>query len=654
MITIRGSLKWRAAISIRRIVVKGGQMAIFSGFCDIFASNVLHGKLSATCLAFILFCCGTTPYAAAQNDALPSGNLTRPADWPWKTWQRNASGPQRWKELDVDGIEVWRQSFKAFDGATKGAVFFAIAPTDSSAKSEQSQSQIELPRLDNVVERVWWWPLDKNQTEESEDAIDLIGDAYRMPFVPAQNRLMKLTQTPTRWTLSFNDPQAVNRAMISGGVVVIDVRGEPKWNVNAEVIQAGKDGVIVMPASKAKVFGQQLQFEPLPHKNTVGYWIHADDYATWKVAVPASGQYQVQLLQGCGGGQGGSRIELSFGQKGVGEAVMETLVEETGHFQNFRWRDLGPVTLQAGADVDVSLRCLAKAKAAVMDVRQIRLVPVDTTVPNDVRSIAVDVDLPPLTHESPGPGRRSIRKAAVVAGSEAYHLISLPSDWAQSRSYPVLVEWTGNGPYENDRGDRSSGRVEDANLAYGLGGGDGSIVLTLPFLNDAGTANVSKWWGDAPEYRPDSTIEYAKAAINEVCEQFGGDRSKLILVGFSRGSIACNAVGLANDDIASWWKGFVCCSHYDGVRPWPPTGDEAASLDRLARLGKRPQLILSEAPAGDSASNLQQTKQYFQRNAIKTGNLTLLETGFVNHSDTWALRPCAARTQARDWLAALP
>jgi len=647
--TMRRRPKWLAAFPVRRIVIKGGPVDVFSDFGGAIAAKLFNRKFLAICSALISIACENAVVAWGQNDALANGNPIRPVEWPWKTWQRSANGLERWEELDVDGIQAWRQSFKAFDGSTKGTIFLTLAPTDPSAKSDPMPSQIELPRLDNVVERVWWWsPLGQNQSATTQGEIESIGDAYRMPFVPPQNRLMKLTQTPSRWTLAFNDPPAVSRALMGGGVVVVDVRGEPKWSADAELIQAGEDGVLVLPASQAKVFGKLLQFEPLPHKNTVGYWVNADDYATWKVAVPATGPYQVQLFQGCGGGQGGSRIALRFD-----DTVLETLVEETGHFQNFRWRELGPVTLQAGANIDVSLRCLTKAKAAVMDVRQIRLVPVDATVPNDVRSIAADVDLPPLTHESPGPGRRSIRKAAVVDDSQAYHLVSLPTDWVPSRRYPVLVEWTGNGPFENDRGDRSSGRVEDANLAYGLGGGDGSIVLTLPFVNDAGTANVSKWWGDTPAYRPDSTIAYAKAAIDEVCEQFGGDRSQLILVGFSRGSIACNAVGLANDDVASWWRGFVCCSHYDGVRQWPPTGDEAASLARLARLGNRPQLIVAELAIGDSASNLEQTERYLQRNAIDSGNLTLIETGFVNHSDAWALRPCPARTRAREWLAEL-
>jgi predicted esterase len=573
-----------------------------------------------------------------------------PANWPWDVWQRDRSDVQRWPQLDSGGLLAYRQSVVAFDGSTMGTVFFVVPPTQPGTTSDQTRvaSSIELPRLDNVVERVWWWPSGENAVADLLPQANTAGDEYRMPLVPPANRLMKLTQTPTRWTLAFNDPEAAGRALAGGGFVVMDVRDQPRCNVDAETIIASQDGTIVLPAAKAKVFGKQLQFEPLPHKNTVGYWVNADDFATWMVSIPESGEYQVHVLQGCGTGHGGSQVAI-----GIGDAVVEMTVVETGHFQNFRWRDLGPVHLAAGDDVLVKVRCLAKAKAAVMDVRQIRLVPVASRPPRDDRKIEPDVHLPPLTHEPPGPGRRSIRQATVVDGSDAYHLLSLPTDWSASRRYPVLVEWTGNGPVENQRGDRSSGRVENARLAYGLGGGDGWIVLTLPFVNDAGTANVSKWWGDTPDYRPDASIAYAKAAIDEVCDRFGGDRSRLILVGFSRGAIACNAVGLANDDVSQRWRGFVCCSHYDGVRPWPPTGDAAVSLERLARLGGRPQLIVSEIADDAKPSHAQQARRYLKNASIDMAKLRFLETGFENHSDAWVMRPNAARDEARQWLAEL-
>ncbi len=602
----------------------------------------------ATSLLVVFVVFFTTTQLFGQDNLLESPTVataTNPAEWPWAAWQRSSDSVDRWKELDTGETEAWRQRTFDFDGSPRGSVFFVLAPAEPSTPNERSLSPIEIPRMDNVVERVWWWPLNDEQAATPEPKAKLPGDAYRMPFVPPPERLMKLTQSPTRWTLSFQDPAAAGRAMLNGGFIVMDVRGNPHSSAAPQRIQAGKDGVIVMPASQAKVFGKRLQFEPLPHKNTVGFWVDGNDHAAWKITVPTSGDYDVHLLQGCGAGQGGSRIALK-----IGDVVVETTVVETGHFQNFRGRDLGTVKLKASDDIDVSLRCLNKAKAAVMDVRQIRLIPAAVKMPSDEREVATDVDLPPLTHESPMPGRRSIRQTSPIEGSKAYHLLTLPTDWVASRRYPVLVEWTGNGPFENDRGDRSSGRVEDARLAYGISGGDGQIVLSLPFVNDAGTANVTKWWGDSPTYRPDSTIAYARSAIDEVCEKFGGDRSKLVLVGFSRGAIACNAVGLANDDVASWWSGFICFSHYDGIHRWPPTGDEAESLRRLARLGDRPQLIMSESVDGVGVSDAQQTMQYLNRHSIPTANLQSIETGFFNHSDGWSLRPCPARTEAREWL----
>jgi len=581
----------------------------------------------------------------AQDSSVNLQAATDPAQWPWGIWQRKVDGIERWQELDTGITRAWRQSLTGMDGSSRGAVFFVVPASSPNEQDQHSLPAIEFPRLNNVVERAWWWPLEGAQPDTETQAAEPEGSAYSMPFVPPQAHLMKLTQSPTRWTLSFTDGAAAANAMRGGGILILDVRDTPQLNDPAEQIRAGKDGVIVMPASKSRVFGQLLQFEPLPHKNTVGYWVNADDFATWNIAVEKPGEYHLHVLQGCGAGQGGSRIALS-----IGDNVVETKVQETGHFQNFRWRDLGTVSLQAASELEVSLRCLEKAKAAVMDVRQIRLVPADAKMPSDEREVTTDIDLPPLTHEPPAPGRRSIRKAAIVDSSDAYHLLTLPTDWSASRRYPVMVEWTGNGPYENDRGDRSSGRVEDARLAYGLGGGDGWIVLSLPFLNEAGTANVSQWWGDAPTYRPDSTIAYAKAAIDEACEQFGGDRTKLILVGFSRGAIACNAVGLSNDEVASWWRGFVCFSHYDGVRPWPPTGDESASLERLYRLGNRLQLIASETPDGGAISIAQQTMQYLKRTSVNQNNLQQLETGFANHSDGWAMRPGLARDATRGWL----
>src|SRR4029078_13548098 len=102
--------------------------------------------------------------------------------------------------------------------------------------------------------------------------------------------------------------------------------------------------------------------------------------------------------------------------------------------------------------------------------------------------------------------------------------------------------------------------------------------------------NESQWWGDAQ-----ATVDYCKKAVKLVCGRYGGDPKALVLAGFSPGAIACNYIGLRDDEIAALWRGFIPYSHYDGVRGWPYSdSDRASALVRLKRLGNRPQFIIHE------------------------------------------------------------
>lgn len=264
----------------------------------------------------------------------------------------------------------------------------------------------------------------------------------------------------------------------------------------------------------------------------------------------------------------------------------------------------------------------------------------------DFRKTSVDLELPPLVEGKFGPGiRTKARNSEDVEG--VYHVLYLPSDWKSGKKYPVIVEYAGNGPYRDKNGGESSGRVEGSKLGYGFSGGKGYIWICLPYLNSSGTENVRKWWGNAPEYDPMPTVEYCKFTVRRICENFGGDQKKIILCGFSRGAIACNFIGLHDDEIAKLWAGFIPFSHYDGVRKWAyPGSDKKSAISRIARLGGRPQLILSE-----SLANNQLTRKYIESlKEIDTAQLTFMNSGFRNHNDEWVLRPSAARSFARQWL----
>ena len=264
----------------------------------------------------------------------------------------------------------------------------------------------------------------------------------------------------------------------------------------------------------------------------------------------------------------------------------------------------------------------------------------------DFRKTSADLELPPLVEGKFGPGiRTKARNPEDVEG--VYHVLYLPSDWKSGKKYPVIVEYAGNGPYRDKSGDESSGRVEGSKLGYGFSGGKGYIWICLPYLNSSGTENVRRWWGDAPEYDPIPTVEYCKFTVQRICEKFGGDQKKIVLCGFSRGAIACNFIGLYDDEIAKLWAGFIPFSHYDGVRKWAyPGSDKKSAMIRISRLGDRPQLILSESQA-----NTQFTRKYIESlKGIGTDQLTFMDSGFRNHNDEWVLRPSATRSFARQWL----
>jgi len=264
------------------------------------------------------------------------------------------------------------------------------------------------------------------------------------------------------------------------------------------------------------------------------------------------------------------------------------------------------------------------------------------TKPKDMTSVLPDLSPPEMIDGKPEPGKRVKHVIPEYIGTEVYHALYLSVDWQPDKHYPVIVEYTGNGGYKNEYGDICTGKVADSKLGYGISGGKGFIWICMPYLNDDGTENVWMWWGNNPKYDVEPTLDYCKKTVRYVCANYGGDPDAVILTGFSRGAIACNYLGLYDDEIASLWLAFIPFSHYDGVRDcWPTHG---SALERLERLKDRAQFICSE----DSES-LAATEQYLKSTSVQAP-FTFMHTGFRNHNDAWVLRPSRTRTAMRQWL----
>ena len=245
--------------------------------------------------------------------------------------------------------------------------------------------------------------------------------------------------------------------------------------------------------------------------------------------------------------------------------------------------------------------------------------------------IPTDLSLPVVVEGAPTPGKRVRRTLSGYESGSVHHLLYLPVDWKPGGRFPVVVEYAGN------RWRNSPGTVEGSHLGYGLSGGRGVIWACLPFVDTEKQKNARRWWGDL-----DATVDYCRRVVRRICEQWGGDESAVFIAGFSRGAIACNYIGLHDDGIASLWRGFICHSHYDGVRNWPyDDSGRVAAAKRLERLGDRPQFISHE---GSTAA----TERYLNR-VYPEGNFTFLALPFPDHTDTWVMRDLPARETLRRW-----
>ena len=167
------------------------------------------------------------------------------------------------------------------------------------------------------------------------------------------------------------------------------------------------------------------------------------------------------------------------------------------------------------------------------------------------------IDLPPLRDAPPSAGQRVRYRLAEDEGTGLYSVLHLPADWRPGAAWPLIVEFPGNIFF--DVACYSTGRPDQCVIGHGIARGRGAICLSLPFVDRARRAIAEDGWGD-----PEATAAYAVRMVGKVGDKFGADLRNVLLTGFSRGAIACGFIGLRDDRIATLWKGFHMCQHYDG------------------------------------------------------------------------------------------
>ena len=230
-----------------------------------------------------------------------------------------------------------------------------LLPSRASAQPIPAEAEaIEHPalgdtRLFRLGRRLWMVPA--TMTETGSAVIPRFCGSLREAgrFREDDEMSVSVHPEPSRWEVRWRNADE----NASGVVLAFDQR--PKLPSELAPVSPAGDGSVMLPAHRAITSGEKLRYEPQPFKNTVGYWTVPGDTAAWKLKLDRAGPLNVGILQGCGGGQGGSRgtIQLVRGDRVVARLPFEVI--ETGHFQNFRWRHLGEMMVPEPGDYTLKL-----------------------------------------------------------------------------------------------------------------------------------------------------------------------------------------------------------------------------------------------------------------------------------------------------------
>lgn len=188
---------------------------------------------------------------------------------------------------------------------------------------------------------------------------------------------LTLIPEPLEWRVKLTPPPETGPK-----VVVVELFDPPVHHLNIKTTNITQEAEsIELPAHFAVTHGkreesEKLRFEPQPHKNTVGYWTVATDWVDWSLNFKVAGEFHLDILQGCGTGQGGSEVSALITHEGKQIDEVKFKVEETGHFQNFKLRRIGSVSIPTAGTYNLEIRPTKLAKNAVMDVRKVILTPV--------------------------------------------------------------------------------------------------------------------------------------------------------------------------------------------------------------------------------------------------------------------------------------
>jgi arylsulfatase A-like enzyme len=262
--------------------------------------------------------------------------------------------------------------------------FFDTILEATEAKAESKRDGVSLLPVFNGEkltprEIYWHYPHYANQGSRPGGAVRFKEFKLIEYYEDGRRELFDVKKDPSESRNLIDDGPATAKALaeaLAGWRKEVGAK-MPTPNPDYKPNPPNKDGVIAMHARTALVSGVMLQFEPLPHKNTLGFWTNKDDFATFDFTADKPGTFTVEVLQGCGKGSGGAEVEIALGEPGASAAgaSLTFTVKDTGGFQNFEAREVGTLKVEKAGRHTLTVKAKTRPGVAVMDLRQIVLKP---------------------------------------------------------------------------------------------------------------------------------------------------------------------------------------------------------------------------------------------------------------------------------------
>jgi len=133
-------------------------------------------------------------------------------------------------------------------------------------------------------------------------------------------------------------------------------------------VKAGADGEFILNGRNAAFNGAGIRYyEPF---DTIGYWNHAKDTVTWKLADVKPGQYRVLISQAGPAAWKDNRYKLT-----IGKQQLVANVAPTGSMSKHAEHEIGKVQIASAGDYELSV-VPVKLAEALMNLRSVRLIPI--------------------------------------------------------------------------------------------------------------------------------------------------------------------------------------------------------------------------------------------------------------------------------------